>query len=209
MVHNGTLRLYDYNLTELQSEALSTASKFFHNFINKVLLDNNGIVDNQFAKLVKSLSNLEKFQSIIYRNNDFGMESAEAMGALLKKKFPNNLDELRIVNCRMAHHVSEYLMDTLLDASFLRSLTLINANLNDRSMKLICDFMDSNVYLQDLDLSWNKLHPTSWMPFLQQLKSNRRLRSLSLSWNQLFKVKKFAHWDLEEKIQNRSKKALY
>jgi hypothetical protein len=37
-VHNGNLYLYDFTLSSLQAEALIMASRFFDNFVRRVVL---------------------------------------------------------------------------------------------------------------------------------------------------------------------------
>lgn len=37
--------------------------------INRIQFENNGITDENFAKLIKALSNLVDFKSIIYKQN--------------------------------------------------------------------------------------------------------------------------------------------
>ena len=44
-VYNKTLSLYDYTLSPVHTQALENASKFFENFVNRILLDNCGVSD--------------------------------------------------------------------------------------------------------------------------------------------------------------------
>ena len=53
-IHNKTLSLYDYNVSSVQSQALQFASRFFDNFVNRILLDNCGITDELFSKILES-----------------------------------------------------------------------------------------------------------------------------------------------------------
>jgi hypothetical protein len=57
-VHNKTLSLYDYTLSQVSTQALEQAAKFFENFVNRILLDNCGVTDSQFSKMVLALSSL-------------------------------------------------------------------------------------------------------------------------------------------------------
>ena len=54
-VYNKTLSLYDYTLSPVHTQALENASKFFENFVNRILLDNCGVSDGQFASIVTAL----------------------------------------------------------------------------------------------------------------------------------------------------------
>lgn len=57
-VHNKTLMLNDYSLSDVHTKALVKAAKFFDNFVNRILLDNCGMTDVQFGKILMSLSKL-------------------------------------------------------------------------------------------------------------------------------------------------------
>ena len=74
-IHNKALNLQNYTLSPVATQALMIASKFFDDFVNKILLDNCGVNDDQFSKILESLLNLKDFKSIIYRRNHFGMKS--------------------------------------------------------------------------------------------------------------------------------------
>jgi hypothetical protein len=95
-VHNKNLILYDYTISAIHARALQMAVKYFENFVHKVLFDNCGLNDESFAKIIESCNQLKEFKSIIYRRNEFGMQSAQAVVNLLKRKVPHHLDEFKI-----------------------------------------------------------------------------------------------------------------
>jgi hypothetical protein len=58
------------------------ASKFFDDFVNKILIDNCGMNDDQFSKILDSFVYLKDFKSIVYRRNTFGMKSMLSISKL-------------------------------------------------------------------------------------------------------------------------------
>ena len=75
-VHNKNLILYDFTISPIHAKALQMAVKYFENFVTKILFDNCGLNDESFAKIIDSCNQLKDFKSIIYRKNEFGMQSA-------------------------------------------------------------------------------------------------------------------------------------
>jgi|TARA_B110000285_G_C14790675_1_gene452888 hypothetical protein len=67
--------------------------------INRIVFDNCGIDDEEFAAMLQGLEVLKDFKKIIYRYNAFGHMSLKNLKPLLEKKIPNHLEELRIENC--------------------------------------------------------------------------------------------------------------
>jgi len=172
-------------LSQAESNALGQAAKLFSNFVKRILLDNCNVEDRQFGKILESLSMLGDFKSIIYRHNEFEMESAKAIRWLLWKRVPYHLEELRIEHCQMSPQTTAYLLDELEHKSYLRKLVLVNVGLNEKCMTNLCSFIATNKYIECLDVSWNRLMPDKWLGFLTHLEGDRRLRDVNLSWNQL------------------------
>jgi hypothetical protein len=77
------------------------ASKFFDDFVNKILIDNCGMNDDQFSKILDTFILLKDFKSIAYRRNTFGMKSMISVSKLTSIYKPFKLDELRICNCNI------------------------------------------------------------------------------------------------------------
>jgi hypothetical protein len=137
-VHNKTLCLYDFNLSEVQTKALQNAASFFESFVNRVLFDNCGITDEQFAGILAACWDLKDFKSIVYRHNEFGMKSAEAILNLTTRRKPYQLEELRINHCKTTPKVVTYLLRELVSVSYISKLSLVDANLGTEGMSLIC-----------------------------------------------------------------------
>jgi hypothetical protein len=66
----------------------------------KLVLDTNGLKDEDFANILSGLTNLQEIKSLIYIRNDFGMKSASALSPIFSQKIvPYHLEELRLINC--------------------------------------------------------------------------------------------------------------
>jgi len=51
--------------------------------------------------------------------------------------------------------VLEDLLNKLIENSFLRTLVLIKLNFTDKTMALLCKFIQINIYIKSIDVSWN------------------------------------------------------
>ena len=75
-VNKKTLCLQSYTLSIGHAKALAKACENFeHTYINRIIFDNCGIDDGEFAQILKGLNNLKDFKKIIYRYNIFQNES--------------------------------------------------------------------------------------------------------------------------------------
>ena len=106
--------------------------------------------------IIDGLVTLKDFKSLIYRGNEMGLKSVEALKPLFSKAFPNNLRELRIINCKIHCSVTEKLIQALNERSSLQRLALVNTNLSDSCMRELVEYIKDS-RLTDLDISWNGL----------------------------------------------------
>lgn len=197
-VYMKTLQLKDYNLSNAQLKALYLASRYFDNFVNKIFLDNNGVTDEQFASIVDSFWCLSDFKSIVYKNNEFGLKSAESVLNLSSRRQPYHLDELMINHCKITPKAVCHLFSELIRTSYISKLSLVNANLNIQGLSLISQMIRTNKFITHLDLSWNNAPVEHWREFLEAVRANRRLKFLNLSWNTLIKIKKLSTWQIRK-----------
>ena len=106
-INDGSLNLIGYQLNDTYCRALRDAfmSKNFMQSIHTVQLDGNGISSDGINMLLDGIVCLPKLTRFFYKNNK--LDSAVPMGpsgslrSLLLKPEPNNLDELRITNCKL------------------------------------------------------------------------------------------------------------
>ena len=85
---------------------------------------------------------------------------------------PNNLSELRIVNCKISTQASALLLEGLLPTS-IRRLSLVEANLNQDNFHHLIELLEESKSLCDLDISWNSLSAKLLSELFEILSSNR------------------------------------
>lgn len=110
----------------------------------------------------------------------------DAMVPLLQRKTPNQLDELKIINCQITGKVSGDLIDAIAEDNRLQSITLIHVNMTDEAFEVLSEVMATSRYLKKVDLSWCERQYNDFLPFYEMLAENRMLTTLNLSWNSLF-----------------------
>lgn len=67
-VHNKTLCLQSYTLSIGHAKALARACELFESEgINRVIFDNCGVDDEEFAQVLQGIAQLRDFKKIIYR----------------------------------------------------------------------------------------------------------------------------------------------
>ena len=73
-----------------------------------MFFDNCGIDDREMADILEGLSHIKDFKSLVTRMNYFNGLSIAKLEALLLKRLPNHLEEIRLIDCHMsAFHISE------------------------------------------------------------------------------------------------------
>ena len=82
-----------------------------HGTINRVLFDNCGIDDEEFAAILEGLNKLEDFKSITYKQNVFDQNSLDAIIPILQeRKLPHHLEELQIIDCKIPALITNQLV---------------------------------------------------------------------------------------------------
>ena len=63
------------------------------------------------------MAKLRDFKSLIYRQNTVNLNSLTALKPVLAKRFPFNLDELKLVDCKISSGLITTLMESLTERS--------------------------------------------------------------------------------------------
>ena len=67
-------------------------------------------------------------KSLIYNHNEFGLKSVDNLIPIISiRTIPYHLEELRIVNCKIASLVMSKLLNAINEKSYLKRLALVNA----------------------------------------------------------------------------------
>ena len=135
--------------------------------------------------ILEGLAKLNDFKSIIYKMNGINSRSIENLAPLLQKRLPHHLEELKIIDCKMAGSLIEQLMTTIMKQSQLRKLALVNILHSDGPFLMVVEYLQQSHHLQELDVSWSTVRPQTTKKLIEALKDNRQLTCLSLAFNNL------------------------
>lgn len=185
--HEKLLLLKEEAMSEAFVESLVRTARGFGSYIQKIVLDNVGMKDDEFARLLKSIGQLKSFKSIVYRKNALGEKSAAVLSELFKKKIPNHLEELRIENC---HPISATSMETIVEAlhaeNSLKILGLVRTPMSTETFLQLALCIKNSSFLTEIDISDNQiLDPTVYVKMLKAISKNDKLRALNFSHNNL------------------------
>ena len=84
-IKNRTLTLKDYKINMGLSQALGSSLILYHNILERVILDNNGMNDAMLAAFLNGLLDQLNFKSITYKRNSLDNKAIEALIKLIKR----------------------------------------------------------------------------------------------------------------------------
>ena len=151
---------------------MAKAFEYFSGFINRVIFDNCGVDDEEFAAILRGIKKLKDFKKIVYRHNVFLDKSLKEMKGVLERRIPNHLEELRLENCRIEPKITRELVDLFAGACYIKRIGLVDAKLQDDTMDKFCSFVADSAYLEEIDISYNKLRPASFSKLVHVLANN-------------------------------------
>ena len=76
-------------------------------------MQNCGLDDEEFSTILDSFMHLKEFKSLTYVQNAFDEACMESFRPILKKKAPDQLCELRMINCQITGKISSDLIDAI------------------------------------------------------------------------------------------------
>ena len=94
--------------------------------INRLFFSNCGISDPSFAAILRGVSQLRDFKSIVYKLNQFGTESVQALRPLFEKNVPFHLEQLKLVDLKTTTKAIEDLLKLMHELCYLGSVSLVN-----------------------------------------------------------------------------------
>lgn len=163
--------------------ALAEACQYFGALsINRIIFDNCGIDDTEFASILEGIQKLQDFKKIIYKYNVFEGMSLHNLIPLFQRKIPNHLEELRIENCKMSQEVTLNLIESIAEKSYLKKLGLVNVNINEEAFAILTEYITEST-LTELDISWGNVSYISMSYFLEVLSDNKKIQFVNLAWN--------------------------
>jgi len=122
-------------------------------------------------------------KQIVIKNNEFLDGSLEKLQIIMKRPFPKQLEELRLISLKTGPIVMTKLCKFVSLQCNLRKLALVQVQLSDTNAVHLCKIIDEARFLEELDISWNHLTPSYMKVITGHLAENRTLRTVNLSWN--------------------------
>jgi hypothetical protein len=97
------LNLFGYRLNSGVCKSLRIYFENFKNALVRLALDNNGIDrGDALYQLLQGVQTQEDFKSLVIIRNAVDEGSVEVINYLLKRQFPKQMEELRIINCKIS-----------------------------------------------------------------------------------------------------------
>ena len=186
-IKEKTFVLEGYQLNNGLCYAIAMAFEEFNDIATQFILHGNRLTDVDFSILLNGMSKLTYVRSISYSENDFGPLALDAMKPILMQKYINHsLRELHIKNCKVSVTTTHDLLSILnSNKNFIRSLSLVNANLSSRNCDELCQLIQRSRQLIKLDISWNGLKRRDTRSLIEVISENKTLQWLNLSFNEL------------------------
>ncbi len=126
-IQGKALNLVGYRLNLGLCRALRQYLENQKGALTRIVLDNNGINSGELLnELLEGVAQQDDFKSIVIIKNAVDENSASVIGEVLKRPFPKNLEELRIVNCKVSP-VSTIKLLNAVNESQLKKLSLSGA----------------------------------------------------------------------------------
>lgn len=186
-IKNNHLILQDYAVSSGQVSGVAKAIVLIGKpVIKHILLDNCLMTDAMAAELLNAFLQRQTLVELAFKRNVFLETSLKALVPIMQIKPPQNLLELRLVNCQTTPKVMNELLGALADCmniNQLRCLALVQMRINF-PLDSLAKIAEAGS-LQELDFSGNHCLPRHFIPFWKTLASNKTLQTLNLSWNMM------------------------
>ena len=175
-VQDSVLVLKDIALSEGICQAIRSVLTHIPTLIHHAVLDHNSMSSTQTSLLLDGfLAQSGAFKTLTIQDNDLDLNCVAQLTQLTKRRLPEHLDALCLLDCRIAWQNTEKLVKDL-NPNFLRTLSLVNVNLNEFSLDAVYSLVQKNKRLVNLDISANHLAPRQMRSFIESVSKNRRLQ---------------------------------
>ena len=187
-IQNNKLLLRDIKLNPGIVKGLQGCMIMTKNLIEQIFLDNNCLDADDLAHILNGLNYQHPFKSLIVSGSTFDEECSEQVLQLLKRKMPENLEELHLHHAKCNVKATNLLVKNMCGRNYLRKLSLVSAGLTGESFKALIQVVKTSKMLISLDISWNQLLPEHFQELLPILYRNKKLTNINLSWNNIIDV---------------------
>lgn len=124
-------------------DALGLRDNFFcdQDLINKLYLDQNSLDAEQLSHIIEGITQQKRIEVLMISGNAVNETSIQHIGTLLKNRVPDQLQELHFIHAKVVWRATEMLLKQLRQKNCIRKLSLVDAGINDYSMKNLCEFI--------------------------------------------------------------------
>ena len=77
------------------------------------------------------------FKAFICKANTLNFMTIDRLSPLLHRRLPHHIEELSLIDCKLGTTLVEYLMESLVERSYLRKLALVKVMHSDRSFEKV------------------------------------------------------------------------
>jgi hypothetical protein len=101
-IRDQRLQLDGYTLNSGICSSFAEAIRTFPNILTSIVLSQNGLKDRDCATILEGMTHLKHVKQIVIKHNELLHESVEQLENLLDKAVPFNLEDLRLVSCKIS-----------------------------------------------------------------------------------------------------------
>ena len=176
-VFDRTLCLVGYTLNQGQQQALAQAARYFKGLVSRVVLEQNGIRDSEFAEIVEGLRQAD-IRELCYRNDELGPKSVQELVRVVAKRIPDELQKLEIVGPKLRHTKITGLVSEL-QWSKLQVVKLVDCQIGSQEAEMLVNLVSRNKVLEEIDLSMNEqITEAVALPILHELVKHMKIKSV-------------------------------
>ena len=135
-IQDKVLSLKSYQRNPGSCKALGEAFGLYDGVLEKLYFESTGTNDEMFALILQGLLDQQCFKSITYKRNQLGLKSLDLIVKMIKRPMPQNLDQLKIVNCRLNPKAIQTFLPQIHDSN-LRKLSLVKTGINSTMLVYI------------------------------------------------------------------------
>lgn len=139
-IKDRVLKLRNYSVNMGLCQGLGHAFNLHGNVLKSLCLESSGVTDEMLAVILAGLLDQHEFKSFTYKKNQLDTLSVGVLVKLLKRPVPFNLDELRLIDCKIKAMPIQTLQFHLATAP-LRRLALVKAGVDSSTIRYIIELV--------------------------------------------------------------------
>lgn len=126
--------LSDFAILQVYKQISATEGAPPQDRLVDIELDTNGLKDSSAALLFEAVSKSRHLKRLRFKNNEFGVQTAEAIGKMLLWPFPYHLEHLVLHNVKTSLQAMKIFLNYLKKSRGLKTLRLRAIDLNHKDV---------------------------------------------------------------------------